>query len=182
MLVQGEPNQRLLLCKSLTFSARIFCGKKNLFVYLFAPNDHEQTAIYKNHSSYIYSVMHSYLLQKLSVFLLGYLGWLAVSRLLAEKKEIFRCGYTFTHCAIDCRYNSYYKNVYRKFNATFLKLWWSMLSGSPDKTYDNSSISRLKKKRSKPTKMIECAFFGREKKPTRLGPIWQIWWGHTPGS
>ena len=32
--------------------------------------------------------MHSYLLQKLSVFLLGYLGWLAVGRLLAEKKKI----------------------------------------------------------------------------------------------
>ena len=33
--------------------------------------------------------MHSYLLQKLSVFLLGYLGWLAVGRLLAEKKRNF---------------------------------------------------------------------------------------------
>ena len=97
MLVQGEPNQRLLLCKSLTFSARIFCGKKNVFVYLFAPNDHEQTAIYKNHSSYIYSVMHSYLLQKLSVFLLGYLGWLAVGRLHAEKKIFSDVG---THLPI----------------------------------------------------------------------------------
>ena len=41
---------------------------------------------------------------------------------------------------------------------------------------------QAQKKRSKPTKMIECAFFGREKKPMRRGPIWQIWWGHTPGS
>ena len=66
--------------------------------------------------------MHSYLLQKLSVFLLDYLGWPAVGGLLAEKKRNFLCGYTFTKCAIDCKYNTYYKNVYRKFNATFLKL------------------------------------------------------------
>ena len=48
--------------------------------------------------------------------------------------------------------------------------------------HTTTAASAGSKKRSKPTKMIECAFFGREKKPMRRGPIWQIWWGHTPGS